>query len=37
MNDVLKLQLIETGSADNHAELAGSAGSLGCDGEVIDY
>ncbi len=33
MNDVLKLQLIETNDVSNHAELAGSAASLGCDSD----
>lgn len=35
MRDVLKLQLIETNNTDNYAEMAGSAASLGCDGEQV--
>lgn len=36
MKNVLALQLIKTDETGNYAEMAGSAASLGCDGEQID-
>lgn len=36
MKDVLALQQIKTDDARNFAEMAGSAASLGCDGEQQD-
>lgn len=36
MNNVLSLQQIKTNDVNDHAEMTGSAASLGCDGDQQD-